>query len=144
MEDARECAAAKLAELLKHPDDLNGKVTALRRKFAKEKVSIDAQLNSGAQSQLDNVQEGLQPQPQRRRRRDDQDAENHQNNDAVRVRRTARLVRNEQLLDWTTFRKGLFKLEKGPLQPLITAVPSENHRYTSDYTRYAISKLFFR
>jgi exocyst complex component 3 len=60
MEDAREFAVAKLAELLKHPDDLNGKVTALRRKFAKEKVSIDAQLNSGAQSQLDNVQEGLE------------------------------------------------------------------------------------
>ncbi|KAG2179498.1 hypothetical protein INT44_006344 [Umbelopsis vinacea] len=59
MEDAREFAVGKLAELLKHPDDLNGKVTALRRKFAKEKASIDAQLNSGAQSQLDNVQEGL-------------------------------------------------------------------------------------
>lgn len=60
MEDAREFAVAKLTELLKHPDDLNGKVTALRRKFAKEKASIDAQLNSGAQTQLDNVQEGLE------------------------------------------------------------------------------------
>ncbi|KAG2180069.1 hypothetical protein INT43_003856 [Umbelopsis isabellina] len=60
MEDAREFAVARLTELLKHPDDLNGKVTALRRKFAKEKASIDAQLNSGAQTQLDNVQEGLE------------------------------------------------------------------------------------
>lgn len=60
MEDAREVAVAKLAELLKHPDDLNSKVGPLARKLAKEKASIDAQLNTGVQTQLDNVQEGLQ------------------------------------------------------------------------------------
>lgn len=60
MEDAREVAVAKLAELLKHPDDLNTKVGPLARKLAKEKASIDAQLNTGVQTQLDNVQEGLE------------------------------------------------------------------------------------
>lgn len=60
MEDAREVAINKLSELLKHPDDLNSKVGPLTRKLAKEKASIDAQLNSGVQSQLDHVQEGLE------------------------------------------------------------------------------------
>ncbi|KAI9333387.1 exocyst complex component Sec6-domain-containing protein [Pilaira anomala] len=60
MEDARELAITKLSELLKHPDDLNSKVGPLTRKLAKEKASIDAQLNSGVQSQLDHVQEGLE------------------------------------------------------------------------------------
>ncbi|KAI9317436.1 exocyst complex component Sec6-domain-containing protein [Dichotomocladium elegans] len=60
MEDAREVAVAKLAEILKHPDDLNTKVGALARKIAKEKAIIDAQLNTGVQTQLDNVQGGLE------------------------------------------------------------------------------------
>ncbi|KAF7724375.1 SNARE-binding exocyst subunit S6 [Apophysomyces ossiformis] len=60
MEDAREIAVARLAELLKHPDDLATKVGPLARKLAKEKASIDAQLNTGVQTQLDNVQEGLE------------------------------------------------------------------------------------
>ncbi|KAG0172586.1 SNARE-binding exocyst subunit S6 [Apophysomyces sp. BC1034] len=60
MEDAREVAVTKLAELLKHPDDLTTKVGPLARKLAKEKASIDAQLNTGVQTQLDNVQEGLE------------------------------------------------------------------------------------
>lgn len=60
MEDAKEVAVAKLAELLKHPDDLNTKVGPLARKLAKEKASIDAQLNTGVQTQLDNVQGGLE------------------------------------------------------------------------------------
>lgn len=60
MEDAREIALNKLSELLKHPDDLTTKVGPLTRKLAKEKASIDAQLNTGVQSQLDHVQEGLE------------------------------------------------------------------------------------
>ncbi|OBZ82131.1 Exocyst complex component sec6 [Choanephora cucurbitarum] len=60
MEDAREIAITKLSELLKHPDDLNTKLGPLIRKLAKEKASIDAQLNTGVQSQLDHVQEGLE------------------------------------------------------------------------------------
>lgn len=60
MEDARETAILKLSELLKHPDDLNTKVGPLTRKLAKEKASIDAQLNTGVQSQLDHVQQGLE------------------------------------------------------------------------------------
>ncbi|KAI8985957.1 exocyst complex component Sec6-domain-containing protein [Pilobolus umbonatus] len=60
MEDPREIALTKLSELLKHPDDLNSKVGPLTRKLTKEKASIDAQLNTGVQSQLDHVQEGLE------------------------------------------------------------------------------------
>ncbi|KAG1111083.1 hypothetical protein G6F42_015134 [Rhizopus arrhizus] len=60
MEDAREIAITKLSELLKHPDALTSKVGPLTRKLAKEKASIDAQLNTGVQSQLDHVQEGLE------------------------------------------------------------------------------------
>lgn len=60
MEDAREAAVNKLAELLKHPDDLNSKLITLIRKLTKEKATIDAQLNTGVQSQLDHVQEGLE------------------------------------------------------------------------------------
>ncbi|KAI8073404.1 exocyst complex component Sec6-domain-containing protein [Gilbertella persicaria] len=59
-DDAKELAINKLAELLKHPDDLNTKLAPLTRKLAKEKASIDAQLNTGVQSQLDHVQEGLE------------------------------------------------------------------------------------
>ncbi|RUP48663.1 exocyst complex component Sec6-domain-containing protein [Jimgerdemannia flammicorona] len=57
--DARDAAVARLAELLKHPDDLNLKVPALRRKFAKEKASVEAQLKTGVQTQLDSIQGGL-------------------------------------------------------------------------------------
>ncbi|CAO3693544.1 unnamed protein product [Rhizopus microsporus] len=60
MEDAREAAVNKLAELLKHPDDLNSKLITLIRKLTKEKAIIDAQLNTGVQSQLDHVQESLE------------------------------------------------------------------------------------
>lgn len=60
MEDAREVAINKLSELLKHPDDLTSKVGPLTRNLAKEKASIDAQLSTGVQSQLDHVQEGLE------------------------------------------------------------------------------------
>ncbi|KAI8070483.1 exocyst complex component Sec6-domain-containing protein [Gongronella butleri] len=60
MEDARELAIAKLAGILKHPDDLNTKVEPLVRKLTKEKAAMDAQLSSGVQSQLDHVQQGLE------------------------------------------------------------------------------------
>ncbi|CAO3591110.1 unnamed protein product [Absidia cylindrospora] len=60
MEDAREVAVAKLSEILKHPDDLNTKIGPLVRKLTKEKASIDAQLNTGVQTQLDYVQQGLE------------------------------------------------------------------------------------
>ncbi|KAI8377568.1 exocyst complex component Sec6-domain-containing protein [Radiomyces spectabilis] len=59
MDDAREVAIAKISDLLKHPDDLSTKVGLLAKRLAKEKASIDAQLNTGVQTQLDNVQEGL-------------------------------------------------------------------------------------
>ncbi|KAL0088422.1 exocyst complex component Sec6-domain-containing protein [Phycomyces blakesleeanus] len=87
MEDAREVALAKLSELLKHPDDLNTKVGPLSRRLAKEKASIDAQLSTGVQTQLDNVQEGLETL-----------ALSSQNNDKVKsnMRRIDKLCRDAQ------------------------------------------------
>ncbi|KAL1918226.1 uncharacterized protein VTP21DRAFT_3492 [Calcarisporiella thermophila] len=58
--EATEAAANRLAELLRHPDDLNTKLTALRSRFAKEKVSIDAQLKAGVQSHVDSTQKSLE------------------------------------------------------------------------------------
>ncbi|KAI9271298.1 exocyst complex component Sec6-domain-containing protein [Sporodiniella umbellata] len=60
MEEPREIAISKLSELFKHPDDLNSKLAPLTRKLIKEKATLDAQLNTGVQSQLDHVQEGLE------------------------------------------------------------------------------------
>ncbi|KAK9718843.1 SNARE-binding exocyst subunit S6 [Basidiobolus ranarum] len=56
----KEAALLRLADLLKHPDDLTTKVTALRKKFAQEKATIDAQLKSDVQTQFDSVKVGLE------------------------------------------------------------------------------------
>ncbi|ORX93813.1 exocyst complex component Sec6 [Basidiobolus meristosporus CBS 931.73] len=56
----KEAALLRLADLLKHPDDLNTKVPALRKKFALEKATIDAQLKSDVQTQFDSVKVGLE------------------------------------------------------------------------------------
>ena len=57
--DATDAAIQRISELLKHPDDLNTKLSLLRKKFAAEKSSIDAQLKSLAESQMDNCENGL-------------------------------------------------------------------------------------
>ena len=45
---------------LKHPDDLNTKLARTRQKIYFEKASIDAQMKSLVQSQLDDSQRGLE------------------------------------------------------------------------------------
>ncbi|KAJ1979353.1 SNARE-binding exocyst subunit S6 [Dimargaris xerosporica] len=60
MEEVHRHAVARVAELLRHPDDLNFKVEVLRRKLVKEKRALETQLNTDVQRQFDEVKDGLQ------------------------------------------------------------------------------------
>ncbi|CAG8552121.1 9493_t:CDS:2 [Paraglomus brasilianum] len=57
--DAVDAAIARMTELLRSPDDLV-KVSLLRKRFAKEKATTDAQLKTGVKAQLDNTRQGLE------------------------------------------------------------------------------------
>lgn len=48
----------KLAELLRHPDDLD-KILSLKGEFARKKTAVDAQLRSGLDEQLESTQGGM-------------------------------------------------------------------------------------
>ena len=50
--------APKLAELLRHPDDLD-KIPSLRQEFARKKGAIDGQLRNGLREQLERTQSGM-------------------------------------------------------------------------------------
>lgn len=50
--------APKLAELLRHPDDLD-KIPGLRQEFARKKGAIDGQLRKGLREQLERTQSGM-------------------------------------------------------------------------------------
>jgi exocyst complex component 3 len=59
MNDATlEDTASKLAELLKHPDDLD-KLPSLRSEFTRKKAAIDSQLKVGLKDQLEITQNGM-------------------------------------------------------------------------------------
>ena len=53
-----EAVTVKLAELLRHPDDLD-KISALKAEFVRKKTAIDAQLRLGLQEQLNVTQSGI-------------------------------------------------------------------------------------
>src|SRR5579871_1370877 len=53
-----EAITVKLAELLKHPDDLD-KIPSIQSEFARKKAAIDSQLRLGLQEQLSVTQSGL-------------------------------------------------------------------------------------
>jgi hypothetical protein len=53
-----EFATVKLAELLRHPDDLE-KISALKSDFTRRKAAVDSQLRLGLQEQLSITQTGL-------------------------------------------------------------------------------------
>jgi hypothetical protein len=55
MDDA---PAPKLAELLRHPDDLE-KIAAMKLEFSRKKAAIDSQLRSGLREQLETTQSGM-------------------------------------------------------------------------------------
>jgi exocyst complex component 3 len=57
MNDA-EAVTVKLAELLRHPDDLD-KIAALKSEFQRKKTAVDAQLHLGLQEQLNVTQVGM-------------------------------------------------------------------------------------
>ena len=54
----QEETASKLAELLKHPDDLD-KLFTLRSEFTRKKAAIDSQLKHGLKEQLEITQNGM-------------------------------------------------------------------------------------
>ncbi|KAI9099318.1 exocyst complex component Sec6-domain-containing protein [Phlyctochytrium arcticum] len=57
--DATETAVFRIADILRHPDDLTNKLASVRKRFALERATIDAQLKSAVESQLDDAQRGL-------------------------------------------------------------------------------------
>ncbi|GKT86755.1 exocyst complex component Sec6 [Colletotrichum tofieldiae] len=48
----------KLAELLRHPDDLD-KIAGLKQEFLRKKTAVDSQLRSGLREQLETTQSGM-------------------------------------------------------------------------------------
>ncbi|KAF3319303.1 SNARE-binding exocyst subunit S6 [Orbilia oligospora] len=58
MEDAQVKGTAKLAETLRHPDDLE-RISALKAQYTSDKAAIDAQLKAGVQLQLDVTKAGM-------------------------------------------------------------------------------------
>ncbi|KAK6359353.1 SNARE-binding exocyst subunit S6 [Orbilia brochopaga] len=58
MEDSQAKGTAKLAETLRHPDDLE-RISALKAQYTSDKAAIDAQLKAGVQLQLDVTKAGM-------------------------------------------------------------------------------------
>ncbi|KAF3911445.1 hypothetical protein ABW20_dc0104993 [Dactylellina cionopaga] len=58
MEDNKAKGTAKLAETLRHPDDLE-RISALKAQYTSDKAAIDAQLKAGVQLQLDVTKAGM-------------------------------------------------------------------------------------
>ena len=53
-----ESATVKLAELLRHPEDLD-KIPALKAEFMRKKAAVDGQLRHGLKEQLELTQSGM-------------------------------------------------------------------------------------
>ncbi|KAJ3284204.1 SNARE-binding exocyst subunit S6 [Borealophlyctis nickersoniae] len=58
--EATEAAVVRIADILRHPDDLTNKLPSVRKRFAMERASVDAQLKTAVESQLDDAQRGLE------------------------------------------------------------------------------------
>lgn len=56
---AHEAAVQRVAELLQHPDDLTNKLPTLIKKTAMERASVEAQLKTVMEAQLDTTQKGI-------------------------------------------------------------------------------------
>ncbi|KAI9193098.1 exocyst complex component Sec6-domain-containing protein [Polychytrium aggregatum] len=59
-EDATDAAILRICDLFKHPDDLANKLAMVRKKFQLERASIDAQLKTAMELQLDDANLGLE------------------------------------------------------------------------------------
>ena len=57
--DAQEAALLRIQANLSHPDDLNNKLHSLRKKVLMERASIEAQLKTVMEKQLDSTQKGM-------------------------------------------------------------------------------------
>ncbi|KAI8849265.1 exocyst complex component Sec6-domain-containing protein [Chytridium lagenaria] len=57
--EAREAAVFRIQEILKHPDDLVNKLALVRKKLSSERASIDAQLRTAVETQLEEIQHGM-------------------------------------------------------------------------------------
>lgn len=55
---AMDTSTAKLAELLRHPDDLD-KIPAMKLEYTRKKAAVDSQLRSGLKDQLEVTQSGM-------------------------------------------------------------------------------------
>jgi exocyst complex component 3 len=55
---AMDSSFIKLAELLRHPDDLD-KIPALKSEYLRKKAAVDSQLRSGLKEQLEITQSGM-------------------------------------------------------------------------------------
>src|ERR1700712_2156660 len=53
-----DSSSIKLAELLRHPDDLD-KIQAMKSEYIRKKATVDAQLRSGLKEQLEITQSGM-------------------------------------------------------------------------------------
>ncbi|KAK8220327.1 exocyst complex component Sec6-domain-containing protein [Phyllosticta capitalensis] len=58
MNDADSPSLQKLAELLRHPEDLD-KIASLKAEFSRKKAAVDAQLRHGLKEQLEITQSGM-------------------------------------------------------------------------------------
>jgi hypothetical protein len=57
--DAQEAALLRIVATLTHPDDLTNKLATLRKKVAMERASVEAQLKTVMEGQLDATQRGI-------------------------------------------------------------------------------------
>lgn len=57
--DAHEAAVLRIKDLLRHPDDLTNKLPMLIKKIAMERASVEAQLKTVMEGQLDSTQKGI-------------------------------------------------------------------------------------
>lgn len=57
--DAHDAAVQRIAELLHHPDELTNKLPSLIKKIAMERASVEAQLKTVMEGQLDTTQKGI-------------------------------------------------------------------------------------
>jgi hypothetical protein len=57
--DAHDAAVLRIADVLRHPDDLTNKLKMLRKKVAMERASVETQLKIVIKSQLDSTQKGI-------------------------------------------------------------------------------------
>lgn len=57
--EAKESAIQRISDILRHPDDLTNKLDKIRKKIGHERATMEAQLKTALEAQLENVDRGL-------------------------------------------------------------------------------------